>query len=319
MTLNHRMVWVGTCLLIGGALFTLWLGLFSGVGISRIDFQKVTSGEDPNKAGDTRPILRVAVGAMISPTITKQYYEDLLKWVGDQVGMRTVFTQRKTYAEVNNLLESQCVDLAFVCSGPYVAGHAKFGMEIIAVPVVNGKSEYYSYVLANKDSPIGTLDELRGKRFAFTDPNSNTGCLVPRFLLAQKGETPETFFSETFYTYSHDNSIKAVAEGMADGAAVDSLIWEFIQATEPETVANTKVIRKSSPYGIPPVVVHPALDPVLKAKLKKVLLSLHQDPFALSLIQKLRIERFEEGDDSLYQTVREMEAWIKSSQSGHSL
>lgn len=314
MVLKQRTVWVGTCLLIGGALFALWLGLFSGVGISRVDFKKVASAEEPRQGGDSRPILRVAVGAMISPTITKQYYEDLLKWVGAQVGMRTVFIQRKTYAEMNNLLESQGVDLAFVCSGPYVVGHAKFGMEIIALPVVDGKSEYYSYILAQKDSPIGSFAELRGKRFAFTDPNSNTGCLVPRFMLAQKGETPETFFSETFFTYSHDNSIKAVAEGMADGAAVDSLIWEFMKATEPGTVANTKVIQKSPPYGIPPVVVHPALDPVLKAKLKKILLSLHQDPFALALIQKLRIERFDEGDDSLYQTVREMENWTKTSQ-----
>ena len=306
-----RSVLAGIGILGGMALFAFWLGLFSGPGIRKVDFQVVSPSDEPDAGNDRRPILRVAVGAMISPAITTQCYEDLLKWLGDQVGRRTVFSQRKTYAEVNALLENQSIDLAFVCAGPYVDGHAKFGMEIIAVPVVDGRKDYFSYILARKDSRLVSFDDLRGKRFAFTDPHSNTGCLVPRYMLAQRKETPESFFSETFYTYSHDNSIKAVAEGMADGAAVDSLIWEFMKANDPASVANTVVIEKSPPYGIPPVVVHPALDPILKAQLKKVLLSLHRDPVALSLIKKIRIEKFDEGSDSLYQTVREMESWLK--------
>ena len=83
---------------------------------------------------------------------------------------------------------------------------------------------YHSYFIVNTNSSIQSFDALKGKTFAFTDPHSNTGCLVPTYVLAKRGETPDSFFKEAFFNNSHDNSIKAVAQGLSDGAAVDSLI-----------------------------------------------------------------------------------------------
>lgn len=274
-----------------------------------VDFREVSSEDRVLPDDNTRPLLKVAIGAMISPSMTRLYYEELLELISEKVGRRAELIQRKTYAQVNSLIENREIDLAFVCSGPYVTGHDKYGLEIVAVPVVNGGKVYFSYILANRDSTIRSFDDLRGKRFAFTDPESNTGSLVPRFMLAKRGETPESFFRETFSTYSHDNSIKAVADKMADGAAVDSLIWEFLRSTDPDLVSKTVVVHKSPPYGIPPIVVHPALNPALKAQLKETLLTLHEDPRGRALLQRIQIERFEEGSDSLYDTIREMQAW----------
>jgi phosphonate transport system substrate-binding protein len=287
---------------------------FTESGAKTVDFEDLFVGEssDGGTPRDHRPVLRMAVAAMISPKITKQYYEDLLRAIGDSVGRRVVFLQRKTYAEVNDLLEHKKIDVAFVCSGPYVAGHKDFGMEILAVPVVNGGKVYHSYILAQRDSPITSLDDLRGKRFAFTDPQSNTGCLVPKYMLFQRGFAPEKFFGETSYTYSHDNSIKAVAEGMTDGAAVDNLIWEFINTTDPTYTSRTKIVEKSPPYGIPPVVVHPELDPDSKNRLRAAFLSLHKRPEAVRILKRLHIERFEEGDDTTYNSVRDMETWMEN-------
>lgn len=150
--------------------------------------------------------LRVVIAAMISPQRTAQSYSRLMQLVGEKVGRPVEITQRKTYAEANSLVENREVDFAFICSGAYVEGHDKFGMEILAVPVAHGQKVYYSYILAQKDSAVANFDELRGKRFAFTDPHSNTGALVPRYMLAQRHETPESFFADSFFTYSHDNS-----------------------------------------------------------------------------------------------------------------
>ena len=291
-------------LLIAATVWTL------RVRLPEVSFKEVPVSE-PNASPDSgRPALRVAIAAMVSPSITKRFYEDLLDVIGDRVGRQTQLIQRKTYAEVNDLVENRVVDLAFVCSGPFVQGRDKFGMERLAVPIVDGAPVYYSYILAQAGSRTKSLAELRGKRFAFTDPDSNTGCLSPRFLLARMGETPASFFQETFFTHSHDNSIKAVAEGLADGAAVDSLIYDFLKVSNPALVSGTVVIHKSAPFGIPPLVVHPGLDPVLKARLKQVLLTLHQDPATRRLLDGLRVERFVEGDDQLYASIREMQAWI---------
>jgi phosphonate transport system substrate-binding protein len=259
----------------------------------------------------SQAVLRIAVAAMISPKETENSYFDLLRLIGQHVGRQVVFVQRKTYAEVNELLERREIDMAFVCSGPYVDGHERFGMEMLAVPIVHGGAVYHSYFIVRRDGPIKNLEGLRGRRFAFVDPDSNTGYLVPAYVLSRRGETPRSFFSETFFTHSHDNSIKAVADNLADGAAVDSLIWEYINATKPADTARTRIIDKSPPYGIPPVVVHPALDPELKQKLREILLHLHEDPQARPLLANIQIERFTAGNDAMYDSVRQMQHELK--------
>ena len=287
-----------------------WCGFLGGGESLEVDFRDVVVADDNSAADGPGSTLRVAVAAMISPKPTQKYYQDLLRLVGEKVGRKVVFSQRKTYAEVNDLLEHRVVDLAFVCSGPYVTGHDKFGMEILAVPVAYGEPVYYCYFLAGLDSDIESLDDFRGRTFAFTDPHSNTGCLVPKYVLAQRGYWPDSFFGETFFSHSHDNSIKAVAEGLADGAAIDQLIWDFMDATDPTYTRRTKIIEKSAPYGIPPVVVHPNLDQDLKRRLRESFLSLHEEERGSILLGELHIDRFERGDDTMYDSVRQMQRWM---------
>ncbi|MBU0718244.1 MAG: phosphate/phosphite/phosphonate ABC transporter substrate-binding protein [Planctomycetes bacterium] len=303
---------IGALAIVAIAIIVTSSGPRSADGVATIDYGNVVQTDNLADvgAGDRRPSLRIAVAAMISPKKTSDLYDDLLRLLADRVGRRAVFTQRKTYAEVNDMVERKEVDVAFVCSGPYVTGKAKFGMEILVVPVVGGQTVYHSYILTHRDSPFSSFDALKGKRFAFTDPYSNTGCLVPKYMVARRGETPQSFFGDSYYTYSHDNSIKAVAEGLADGAAVDSLIWEYAQATDPTYTAHTKIVEKSPPYGIPPVVVHPDLDPYVKQRLKETFLTLHEVQEAQGILRTLRIDRFVEGDDAAYDSVREMQRWI---------
>lgn len=264
-----------------------------------------------NDGSDHRPVMRAAVGAMLSPETTRDYYKELLMLIGDKLGYRMVFTQRRTYSELNSLLETRQLDFALVCSGPYVEGKKKFKMELLAVPVSHGKKTYHSYIIVPKGSPAKAIEDLKDKVFAFTDPHSNTGFLVPSYMLSKKGLKPLTFFARTFFTGAHDNAIKAVAEGLADGAAVDSLIWEFMNETDPSYTARTRIITKSPPYGIPPIVVHPGLDPGLKAALREAFLSLHEDPIARKLMRQIQFDRFEKADDGMYDSVREMQRWLE--------
>jgi phosphonate transport system substrate-binding protein len=126
-------------------------------------------------------------------------------------------------------------------------------------------------------------------------------------MLARQGEDAGTFFGDTFYSHSHDNSIKAVMDGTADGAAVDSLIYDFSATLDPAIRARTRIVLTSPPYGIPPIVVHPSMPVRDKEQLRRLFLGLHRDPVARPLLQHLQIDRFEEVDDSLYDSVREME------------
>ena len=153
------------------------------------------------------------------------------------------------------------------------------------------------------------FDDLRGKTFAFSDPDSNSGKLVPTYMLSRMNETPDTFFKKYVFTYGHDKSIKAVAERLVDGAAVDSLVWDYLDKTDPEYTSQTKIILKSPPYGIPPVVVRPGLDGKMKERLKDIFLNVHNDEAGREILKGMMIDRFVPANDSAYASVREMQAW----------
>jgi phosphonate transport system substrate-binding protein len=260
--------------------------------------------------------LRIAIGGMITPKEGFGYYRKFLDYVGEKLGRPVKLVDRENYAEINSLLQNGEVDLAFVCGGPYVAGKREFGMELLAAPEAYGKSVYYSYIIVHKDSPLNSLKDLRGKSFAFTDPLSNTGKLVPTAMLAMMGETPESFFSKLVFTKSHDKSINAVAAQIVDGAAVDSLIWEYANRKNPAFTSKTKIIIKSPPYGIPPVVVRPGLSPELKDRLRRIFLNAHSDTKGAEILREMMIDRFVLIDDRAYDSIRELESWIAKQKQG---
>lgn len=255
--------------------------------------------------------IRIAVGGMITPREGFAYYRQFLDYLGEKMGQPVEFVDREDYAEINKLVGTRQVDVAFVCGGPYVDGNKKFGMELLAAPVAYGGTVYYSYIIVNNKSAFQQLSDLRGKRFAFTDPLSNTGKLVPTYILAKMNETPDSFFKKFSYLGSHDKSIQAVAEGVVDGAAVDSLIWEYANRTSPKFTSQTRIILKSPPYGIPPVVVPKELAAELKARLRRIFLEAHTDHKGAEILKKMHIDRFVTIEDRAYDSIREMKIWLE--------
>ena len=227
-------------------------------GCAREEPQKIALDVPASRRAPSSPpeqVVRIAVGGMITPREGMAYYRDFLRYLEGKIGVKVAYVDREGYAEINEMLRDGRLEAAFVCSGPYVDGHADFGLELLAAPQAYGKTVYHSYIIVPKGSPARTFADLRGKRFAFTDPLSNSGKLVPTYMLARMNETPESFFREYVFTKAHDKSIKAVAQQVVDGAAVDSLIWEYLNATNPEFTAQTRILEKSPPYAIPPVAV----------------------------------------------------------------
>ncbi len=272
-----------------------------------VDFTKTVPVSRPGERTSPTPPLRVAVAAMISPKETFDLYRQLLTYLGRRLNKDLEFVQRKTYGEIDELLRRGEIDLAFICSGPYVAGKERFGFESLAVPEVHGSHFYRSYLIVNKESTYHHLEELKGHTFAFTDPDSNTGKLVPTHWLAEMNERPETFFSRIVYTYSHDNSIMAVARNLVDGATVDGLIWEFYQEKNPAFTSKTRVIKKSEPYGIPPLVASKDLPVESKEHIRKILFSMHQDLEGQKILTELMIDRFIPPKEEWYENLRQMQ------------
>ncbi len=243
-----------------------------------------------------------AVSAMVSPAKTLIHFSEFRDYLEEKLGIHVHLKQRRTYEEINNLLQKASVQMAFTCTGGYLAGRKNFGLEVLAVPVVKEKTSYQSYIITTMDNPARSLVELRGQVFAFTDPLSLSGRIYPVATINTLGYTTNNFFKKTFYTESHDKSIEAVATGLADGAAIDSLIFDSLYELPDSFARQVRVIHKSKEFGMPPVVVTPSLDKESKRALLKVLLGMANDPRGQVVLQHLEMDGFAIATPGLYRS-----------------
>ncbi len=290
-------------------LFLLLLIVFPS-GCSPRQSQPVAEYIDLDNLQPLEPIkqdvlpLRVAVASVVSPQGTVQSYEPILKYLETQFNRPVELIQRRTYLETNELIADGKVDLAFVCTSAYIEGTNNSEMELLVAPQVDGATVYYSLLIVPSDSAAQSMVDLQHKVFAFTDPISLSGRMYPTYMVQQLGYSPETFFSQTFFTYNHDEAIRAVANELADGAAVDSLVYEYAIARDPDLAQKVRVIHRSPPFGIPPVVVSLKLDPNMKLELQKVLLNMHETAEGRKALESIGVEKFVLIDDRAYDDVR---------------
>lgn len=251
------------------------------------------------------PRLRIA----ITPVLVENYLEinrQIVAYIGDRLGRPADLVQRRSYKEISDLLEKGEVDVAFVCGLPYVIDHDRFGLELLVAPVVYDGPVYYSYVIVPRDSPVERFEDLRGQRYAFSDPLSNSGYLVPLFMLVRMGKTPEWFFKRYIFTYSHSASVEAVAVKFVDGASVDSYVYDYLAATRPDLTAKTRIIARSPAHGITPVVIRRGIAPELRERIRAAFLEMNRDPRGRAILSSLMIKRFVTVPDSLFDSIREM-------------
>lgn len=210
--------------------------------------------------------------------------------------------KRRTYQEITSMLLSGGVQAAWICGFPYVRYRER--LSVLAMPLYKGVPLYESYLIVNKDNPAQSLDELSGGVHAFSDPNSNSGYLVTMHLLAEHKRNPRSFFSETIFTYSHRNVIRAVSSGLAQSGSVDGYVWDVVAQSEPELVAGTRVIRRSEPLGFPPIACNvDNRNDKSVTKMAEALFKMHKDPLGQRILQTLHLDGFVPGDPSNYDAI----------------
>lgn len=251
-------------------------------------------------------MLRIGVAAVLSPEGTVESYAELATYLGEMLGRPTELVQRRTYAEVNALIDAGEVDLAFVCTSAYVRGHASGSMDLLVVPEIDGSLVYHSSIIVPASSPARSMKDLQGAVFAFTDPMSLTGRLYASSVVQELGHTPETFFSDIVFTYSHDDAVSAVAAGVVDGAGVDDLVLQHMIDRDPMLESRIKVIGTSPDYGIPPVVVPVTTSVALRDVFTDLLVDLESDPAGPRILAALGVDRFVRSSDDAYSGVREL-------------
>ena len=215
------------------------------------------------------------------------------------------FIQRGSYREIVDLLRKGELDFAWVCGYPFVR-HLR-ELRLLAVPLFRGKPLYRSYLIVpTPDVRTRSILDLRGRVFAYSDPDSNSGYLYPTYSLVKLNERPNAFFGRSFFTWAHRKVVDAVAAGLAQGGAVDGYVWETLQKLQPQLTVKTRVVDKSPEFGFPPFVARQSVAKPIFADLQRALLQMSGDAEGKALLQRLNLDGFAAGEDKLFDGIAAM-------------
>lgn len=134
------------------------------------------------------------------------------------------------------------VHIAFMGPASYVIMTDQFGKKpILAAFESNGKKTFRGVIVTKKDSRITSLKQLKGKKFAFGDPDSTMGHLVPRYMLLKEGVDVKDLRSH-MYLANHDNIALSVLSGNFDAGAVKHEVFLKYQSEGLKALAFTDEI-----------------------------------------------------------------------------
>lgn len=215
------------------------------------------------------------------------------------------FVQRDRYRDTMDMLQQQKVEFAWICDYPYIM--LKKDVRLMSVAINGSDPTYRSYLIVpTRDTRTRSVSDLKGAVFAYADPYSNTGYLVPRYEIKRGGADPAHFFKRTFFTWSHRKAIDAVAAGLAQGAAVDSFVWDSLAKVRPDITAKTRIAWRSEDYGFPPIVAQSQVPEADFKLMQSVLLDMGHNPQGRALLARLNLNGFISGTPKLYNGVSDM-------------
>ena len=210
-------------------------------------------------------------------------HKKMLAYLEKTLGVKVKMHVATEYAGTIEAMRSKKVEFAVFGPASYAAAWEITGgkVEVILAGTDKfGNLGYHSVIGVKKDSPYQSINDLKGKSFAFADPNSTSGYLAPSFYLRKQGFPPEDFFGKTGFSGSHENGILAVLNGTYDAAATwwnDESYSNISRMEEKGMIpkGQIRVIWKSSRLpGDPVWVVHKELPAQMIADIKAALLAM---------------------------------------------
>lgn len=144
-------------------------------------------------------------------------------------------------------LSSGQVDVAQIAGGGYANVEAQVGDKVTPILTprqAEGETGYYSALVVRADSPVKTLQDMKGRSLGYVDYNSTSGYLYPRAKLRQEGIEPDKFFGKTSFAGAHTQAIMALAHGQFEGT--------FVQASggDPQTGFTRGALRTMARNGL---------------------------------------------------------------------
>ncbi|MBI4758856.1 MAG: phosphate/phosphite/phosphonate ABC transporter substrate-binding protein [Chloroflexi bacterium] len=235
--------------------------------------------------------------------LTMKPFVDLVE---KESGYKIDFSVPTSYAATIEAMGANKVDVAWYGPYAYVLAHDKFGAEVILTSVQYGNTKYRGQIIVRADSGLNSLENLKGKKFAFVESSSASGYLYPKALLVSKGYVPEKYFSDIVFAGGHDKVIIAVYNKQVDAGAIYEEARTTLEKTLPDIMAKTKVIAYTDWIPNDNVAVRKGLPKEVKDKLTEALVKVVSSPEGKKALKEaIGTEGFALARDSDYDPIRQ--------------
>jgi phosphonate transport system substrate-binding protein len=257
--------------------------------------------------------LTFTIMATENPAEVTRRWGPILAQLGADLGV-TVKPMVADFRGIRGIWKSGNADLGHIMPKAYVEASAdNANLEPIAqFQLPNGSLGYRSCLIVPADSDMFSPEDTAGKTFAFNDPNSTSGYLVPStFFMMEMGIDPQKHFSKVIFSGSHEASILAVANHKVEVASTN--LPDLQQLTRENKVprGGLRVIWVSKLSPNDPIVVRKDLPPSLKSAIQESLVSMKsRGPETFKEIGAW-LGGFVVADDGKYQVIRDLNETAK--------
>jgi len=235
----------------------------------------------------------------------KERYTALASYISEKSGLDVELKILSRYGNIiDNFLSGQ-LDGAFLGSFTGALAIKKLGVEPLARPLwLDGKSTYYGLIFVRKDSGIKNAQDMKGKRFAFVDKATTAGWLLPLTYFQENSiENFRAWFSETYFTGTHEDAIYDVLNGKADIGAAKNTVLERLTQNDSRLLDELHILATSPEVPANALVVRRGLNNSLKIKLKNILLQMDQDEQGRQILDEFGARKFVETTTKDYNLV----------------
>jgi len=255
-------------------------------------------------AAQAADVLKVSAIPDEAPTELQRKFKPLGAYLEKELGMPVEFVPVSDYAAVVEGIAADRVDLAWLGGFTFVQTRLKTGN---AIPLVQREQdEKFTSKFITADAGVNSLQDLKGKTFAFGSVSSTSGSLMPRFFMQKDGIVPEQFFSRVAFSGAHDATVAWVQAGKVDAGVLNASVWDKLVAAGKVDTTKVKVIATTPTYYDYNWTVRGSLDPELTAKIKAAFLALDPaNPEHKAILDLQAASRFIETKPENYTGIEE--------------
>ena len=226
--------------------------------------------------------VRFGIEPYEDPAKLKPAYEVLAKALETELDCPVELTVVEDYSAEVLAMQNGKLDIAQFGPLGLVFASDRAGAEPI-VSFGDSKGELTTYkggIWVKKDSPIQSLEDLKGKSLALSEPGSTSGDALPRFALADEAKLDPKKDVKLEYAGGHPEALLALTNDKVDAAEINT---QQLATSKSEGVFDESKFRRvweSEPIPNDPITVAKDLDPAFKAKVKEALLGLSTEDVA---------------------------------------